>query len=217
MDLSPPLEKLRAGMRPHWKRYLKVAERNQLEVIEGSEDELFEAFIGIYKEMVSRKKFVEPNDIRQFRLMQSQLPAKLKMKILLCRSGEDVCAGLVCSIMGQKCCVPFWRHEQCRHESRGSYLLHWKLLEKLKQNRIAVYDLNGINPVKNPGTYRFKNDLGGIHSKDVYFLGRFDAHASVLSHWCVTCGETLRMIHQTFRELTKTARSLQRWPKASNE
>ena len=101
MDLSPPLDKLRAGMRPHWKRYLKVAERNQLEVIEGADDELFEAFIGIYKEMVSRKKFMEPNDIGQFRVMQSQLPAKLKMQILLCRSGEEVCAGLVYSMMGK--------------------------------------------------------------------------------------------------------------------
>ena len=193
-----------------------MAERNQLEVIEGSEDELFEAFIDIYKEMVSRKKFVEPNDIRQFRLIQSQLPEKLKMKILLCRSGKDVCAGLVCSIMGESAVYVFGATSNAGMKSRGSYLLHWKLLEKLKQHHIAFYDLNGINPIKNPGTYKFKNDLGGINSKDVYFLGRFDAHASILSHLCVTCGETLRMIHQSFRELTKTARSLKLWPKAPN-
>jgi hypothetical protein len=216
MDLSPSIEELREGMRPHWKRYLKVSERSQLEVIEGSEDELFEAFIGIYKEMVSRKKFVEPNDINQFRSMQSLLPEKLKMKLMLCRSGEEVCAGLVCSMMGKNAIYLYGATSNAGIKSRGSYLLHWKLLEKLKQNHIAVYNLNGINPITNPGTYKFKNDLGGINSKDVYYLGRFDAHASVLSHLCVKCGETLRIIHRTFKELTITAGSLKLWSKASN-
>jgi lipid II:glycine glycyltransferase (peptidoglycan interpeptide bridge formation enzyme) len=217
MDLSPPIEKLREGMRSHWKRELKVAERHQLEVIEGSDDELFEAFINIYKEMVSRKNFVEPNNIHQFRLIQSQLPEKLKMKIMLCRSSEGICAGLVCSIMGKTAVYIFGATSNAGMKSRGSYLLHWKLLGKLKQNHVAIYDLNGINPVRNPGTYKFKNDLGGINSKDVYYLGRFDSHANTLSHLCVKGGEMLRMIHQSYRELTKTARSLKLWRKASNE
>jgi lipid II:glycine glycyltransferase (peptidoglycan interpeptide bridge formation enzyme) len=208
MDLSPPISKLREGMRPHWKRELKVAERNQLEVIEGSDDKLFEAFIEIYKEMVSRKHFVEPNDINQFRLMQSKLPEKLKMKVMLCRSSDGVCAGLVCSMMGKNAVYIFGATSNAGMKSRGSYLLHWKLLEKLKQNHSAVYDLNGINPARNPGTYKFKNDLGGINSKEVYYLGRFDAHASILSHWCVKCGATLRMVHQTCRAFPKTARNL---------
>jgi lipid II:glycine glycyltransferase (peptidoglycan interpeptide bridge formation enzyme) len=197
MDLSPPIEKLREGMRSHWKRELKIAERNQLEVIEGSEDELFEAFIDIYKEMVSRKKFMEPNDIKKFRLIQEDLPEKLKMKVMLCRSGEGACAGLICSIIGSNSIYLFGATSNVGMKSRGSYLLHWKLLERLKQNHIAIYNLNGINPIKNPGTFKFKNDLGGINSKDVYYLGRFDSHTSVLSHLCVKCGETLRTTYQT--------------------
>src|SRR5208337_1864829 len=35
MDLTPSLDDLREGMRAHWKRELKVGERNQLEVVEG--------------------------------------------------------------------------------------------------------------------------------------------------------------------------------------
>jgi lipid II:glycine glycyltransferase (peptidoglycan interpeptide bridge formation enzyme) len=111
-------------------------------------------------------------------------------------------------MMGKNAVYIFGATSNAGMKSRGSYLLHWKLLEKLKQNHSAVYDLNGINPARNPGTYKFKNDLGGINSKEVYYLGRFDAHASILSHWCVKYGETLRMIHETCRELPKTARSL---------
>jgi hypothetical protein len=52
--------------------------------------------------MVSRKKFVWPNDINQCRLMQAQLPEQFKMKIMLCKSGTGICAGLVWSAMGQR-------------------------------------------------------------------------------------------------------------------
>src|SRR4029077_19264028 len=86
LDLSPPIEDLRKGLRSHWLRYLKVAEKNQLEIIEGSDDELFGMFIGIYREMVGRKRFAEPNDIEEFRAIQKRLPEKFKMKILLCKS-----------------------------------------------------------------------------------------------------------------------------------
>ena len=216
MDLSPPLEDLRESMRPHWRRNLKVAEQNGLEVVEGSEDELFKMFINIYKGMVSRKKFVEPNDINQFRLMQAQLPERFKMQILLCRSGADICSGLVCSSIGQKGIYLFGATSDVGMTSRGSYLLHWKFIEKLKQKRFAVYDLHGINPIRNPGTYRFKKDLSGTNGKDVYFLGRFDSNASPLSYSCVACGDTLRTIYQKLRELAKTARSVKLWPKAAN-
>lgn len=203
MDLRPPLEDLRAGMGSHWKRELKIAERNALTVTEGSEGQLFEAFIEIYKEMVSRKKFLELNDINQFKLIQEQLPENLKMKIMLCRSGESLCAGLITSAIGQTAIYLFGATSNAGLTSRGSYLLHWKLIGQLKQRRVAVYDLNGINPTKNPGTYRFKKDLGGRNGKNVYFLGRFDSRADIFSYSCVACADTLRRMYRRLRELAK--------------
>ena len=216
MDLSPPLEVLRQGMKPHWKRELKRAERNDLKVVEGSDDELFGTFIDIYKEMVSRKRFAEGNDINQFRLMQAQLPDNLKMKIMLCRSSTGVCAGLVCSTIGKAAVYLFGATSNIGMKSNGSYLLQWKLIEKLKKDGCAVYDLNGINPARNPGTHKFKCDLAGKHGKDVYFMGRFDSHAGVLSHSCVKYAEMLRAIYRRFRDLPNIARGLKLGPKEAS-
>jgi lipid II:glycine glycyltransferase (peptidoglycan interpeptide bridge formation enzyme) len=91
-------------------------------------------------------------------------------------------------------------------KSRGSYLLHWKLLEVLKQQRIAVYNLNGINPVRNPGTYKFKNDLAGSHGQDVHFHGRFDSHESFVSYLFVHGGDRARKLLKTLKKATNTAR-----------
>ena len=207
MDLSTGPEALRESMRSHWKRELKVAEKNKLEVVEGTSDDMFDAFIRIYKEMVSRKKFAEPNDITQFRLIQAKLPEQLKMRILLCKSGADVSSGVICSALGNTAVYLFGATSNGGMKSRGSYLLQWKLIERLKSDGLSVYDLNGINPAKNPGTYKFKDDLAGKNGKDVYFLGRFDSQGSFLSNFCVRAGDVLRSKHRSVKELAKTARA----------
>lgn len=166
--------------------------------------------------MVGRKKFAEPNDINQFRLMQAQLTENLKMKIMLCRSDKDVCAGLICSAIGKTAVYLFGATSNAGLKSNGSYLLHWMLVEKLKQNGFTVYNLNGINPIMNPGTYKFKADLGGKNGKDVYYLGRFDSRSSFLSSLCIEFGDTARTFYRKLKELGKTARGVKLWPKAAN-
>jgi lipid II:glycine glycyltransferase (peptidoglycan interpeptide bridge formation enzyme) len=200
MDLSPSLDSLREGMLPHWKRELKVAERKQLQVIEGDQDDLFAAFIEIYKEMVSRKQFVEPNDINHFRLIQAKLPTELKMRIMLCKQDDDISSGLICSAIGNKAVYLFGATSNAGMKSRGSYLLHWKLLETLKQQGISVYDLNGINPARNPGTYKFKSDLAGSNGREVVFVGRFEAHPGKVGEFCIKRAESMRTIYRNARE-----------------
>lgn len=202
MDLSPTLDELREGMRAHWKRELKVAEKSKCEIVEGADDRLFAEFITMYKEMVSRKKFVEPNDIHQFREIQSLLPGKLKMKVMLAKSSGNVCAGLICSSIGDTAVYLFGATSNAGMKSRGSYLLHWRLLEELKREGVKTYNLNGTNPAKNPGTYKFKNDLAGSNGKDVFYPGRFDAHAGGPSRW---------VVHFTDRARAELARAKGWW------
>lgn len=192
MDLSPDLKQLHEGMKPHWKRELKVGDKNGLRIVAGSDAELFDSFIGIYREMVSRKRFVEPNDIKQFREIQTRLPDPHKMTVLLGYSGEALCAGSIYSVMGNSAIYLFGATSNAGMKSRGSYVLQWRIVEELKSKAVARYDLNGINPEINPGTYKFKSDFSGINGREVRFLGRFDAHASRSGRRIVQLGETLR-------------------------
>jgi len=204
IDLSLPLPDLRQGLRPHWRRQLKLAERSGLEIVEGAEDQLFEMFSRIYGEMEARKRFVKPDNFDQLRAIQRVLPEEFKMKVLLCRSGDTLCAGLIYSAIGKTGVYLFGATSNSGMTSRGSYLLHWKLIERLKgEQRCTVYDLNGINPLKNPGTYRFKNDLCGSNGQDVYFLGRFDSYPNVLSYSCVASADMLRTMYGAMRTIRK--------------
>jgi hypothetical protein len=200
LDLTKPIEELRNGMRPHWRRYLKVAEKSNLEIVQGTSGALFEDFIGIYRELVSRKAFAEPNDIGEFRAIQERLPPGLEMKILLCRENGQLCAGLICSAIGDTGIYLYGATSDQGLKARGSYLLHWRLIEGLKAAGFTTYDLHGINPATNPGTYKFKADLCGSNGQDVHFLGQFDANAGFLSPVCVALGERLRQARGSLRK-----------------
>lgn len=114
------------------------------------------------------------------------------MKIMLCRSDEGICVGLISSAIGRMAIYLFGATSTAGMKSRGSYLLQWKFIEWLKLNLVPRYDLNGINPETNPGTYKFKSDLAGDKGRDVHFLGRFESCESVVSFACVSVGERLK-------------------------
>lgn len=196
MDVTPSEDELQERMFPHWRRELKVAAKQDVEITEGQDDDLFEKFIDMYKEMVARKKFQEPNDIREFQDMQRRLPAAFKMHLLLCRSHDGDCAGLICSAIGSTALYLFGATTTVGLKRRGSYLLQWRLLQRLKAAHVSQYDLNGINPETNAGTYKFKRDLAGEKGRAVNFLGRFDSCESRLSLACVTVGEKLRRLRR---------------------
>lgn len=195
MDMSLSLDDLRGRLSAHWKRQLKTAERNNLQYVEGTEEELFSDFVGIYRELLSRKKFSEPNNIYDFCEIQKRLPEEQKMRILLCRSNEDLCAGAIYSQLGNGAIYLFGATSDAGIKSRGSYLLHWKIVEALKRDGTAtLYNLNGANPVTNPGTYRFKMGLAGEHGQDVFYAGKYETYAGQIGRAVVRMADAAKSL-----------------------
>ena len=181
LDIQPPIEELRKNMHQKWRNCLNKAERNQLEVIEGCDDSLFVDFIGIYRELLRRKKFSEPNDINEFRIIQKELSTEFKMRVFLSRSDGFSSAGAIFTAIGDTGVYLFGATNDEGMKNNGSYLLQWKAIQWMKNNGCRYYNLNGINPVTNPGTYRFKSRLSGKCGKDVYYLGRFDCFSGAIN------------------------------------
>lgn len=201
LDVSRPLEDLRKGLRSHWRRNLKAAEKNELEVIETSDVRSFQQFVPMYKEMVGRKKFLEPNDIEEFLNIQQRLPDRFKMKIMLARAGGETCAGLISSAIGQTAIYLFGATSDAGLKRRGSYLLQWRLVEELNQSGLKAYDLHGIDSIRNPGTYRFKADLCGDNGREESFLGKFQSRGSLFSDWFVAFAEGARTMYGKMRKI----------------
>ena len=40
--------------------------------------------------------------------------------------------------------------------TKAAYLIHWTMINRLKESGVQSYDLGGINPETNPGVYHFQ-------------------------------------------------------------
>lgn len=168
-DLRPSLEEIRKSLKRSWRINLKKAERKGLEVWFGESNELFEVFLRLYKEMVGRKKFVDFVDVDTLRLIHKDLPVQHKIRLAVCRYKDEPIAVIMVSLLGTTAIYLHGATGNAGLPHRGSFLLHWRMIEWLKEHSCCWYDLNGIDPENNPGGYQFKSGLAGKFGKDVFF------------------------------------------------
>ena len=176
LDLEPSLEEIRRNFDRKWRNCLSRAERNELECVEGSGDALFGAFVELYRALLERKRFRQPNDIEEFRNIQQRLPEDQKMRIFLTGRDGRPSSGALCTAIGNTGVYLFGACNELGMTTNGSYLVQWEAIQWLKQEGCRWYNLNGINPENNPGTYHFKAGIVGKAGRDVRYLGRFDAY-----------------------------------------
>ncbi|MGA4578902.1 lipid II:glycine glycyltransferase FemX [Limisphaera sp. VF-2] len=184
VDLESPLEEVRKRLDGKWRNQLNAATRNGLEITEGNESSLFGRFVGLYDEMMSRKRFETSVDVREFLRIQEHLAPPEKMRVALAGQSGQLHAGVVTTAVGDTGIYLLGATGQEGLKSKASYLLQWRMIEYLKSVGCRFYDLGGINPEANPGVYHFKSGMGGL---EVHQLGRFELGASEarrrLLHW----------------------------------
>jgi lipid II:glycine glycyltransferase (peptidoglycan interpeptide bridge formation enzyme) len=176
LDLQPTLDDLQAGLHPKWRSHLRRAGKQDLELVSGEEDALLQGFNDIYSQMVDRKGLEDVTDISTVRAIQAKLLPEEKMKVVLCKLDGEVCAGGICSTLGSTGIYLYGATSNSGLKSYGSYLVHWRMLEWVKSQGCRWYDLNGINPAKNPGGYQFKTQFAGKNGREVRYLGQFDCY-----------------------------------------
>jgi hypothetical protein len=173
LDLEPPLDVLRRNLGNTWRLHLNRSEKSALSVVEGTEDGLYQIFLTHLREMIARKQFVPQVHYDKFRAIQNELPDDLKMRIMVAFLDGKPVSSIVCSAVGDSAVYLFGATANDGLKTHASNLLHWRMIQSLKANGNTRYDLGGIAPEHNPGTYQYKRGLGGKLAHDRTRLGEF--------------------------------------------
>lgn len=203
VDLSPTIDELRAALDQKWRNCLNRAERNGLEIITGENLELFDELSSMYLEMATRKGLTELTDIQRFKMAQSSLEPEHRLKVIICRLEGTCCAGGIFSAIGNSGVYLCGATSNPGMKTNGSYAVQWTFVKWLKDKGFEFYDLNGINPIVNPGTYHFKRGLAGKRGHDIELLGKYQASGSWLSNAIVKGSEEFRNISRSAPEKAK--------------
>lgn len=201
VDLSPTCETIRKRLDQKWRNQLNGAERNNLTVVEGTDDALYGRFLQLYDEMMARKRFDTSVDPGDFRRMQQMLPERQKMLIMLSEKDGRPLTALVASVVGATGIYLLGATSNEGMKTKGSYLLQWRMMQRLKERGCRWYDLGGINPATNPGVYHFKQGMGG---EEVLQLPRLALSGGRLSSLTVSGGERIAAAVRSFKARNQT-------------
>jgi lipid II:glycine glycyltransferase (peptidoglycan interpeptide bridge formation enzyme) len=168
------------------------AERSCLTIRSGTTLDLFDSFVHVYDRMLRRKQFTPSADVSKHRCIQQELPEPMRMRVVLACFEDEPCAGAIYSALGDTAVYLFGATDEVGMRSAASYLVQWQVVQELKQLGVAYYDLNGVDPRRNHGTYVFKRGLAGKDAIEVTFAGQFQATNGSIASRCVALADQLR-------------------------
>ncbi|HZK36124.1 MAG TPA: peptidoglycan bridge formation glycyltransferase FemA/FemB family protein [Aeromicrobium sp.] len=169
-------EQLLADMNQLWRRNIKKAIKEGVEVSRGGRDDL-RMFHDVYAETAVRDRFT-PRPLAYFEKMYDALCAEDpdRMKIYLARHDGDLVAASTMVQVGNHAWYSYGASTTAKREVRGSNAIQWQMMRDALASGATVYDMRGITDTLDPsdshvGLIQFKVGTGG---EAVEYLGEWD-------------------------------------------
>lgn len=176
-DGSPHTEEsLLKGMNQLWRRNIKKAAKEGVEVTVGTSSDL-EAFHQLYVHTAERDGFT-PRPLRYFEVMYDALNADEsgRIKVWLARHEGDLVAATLTVRVGRHSWYSYGASSTEKREVRGSNAVQWAMMRDALAAGADVYDLRGITETLDAddphvGLIQFKVGTGG---EAVEYAGEWD-------------------------------------------
>jgi hypothetical protein len=169
IDLTVTEDQLLKSCERNWRWNLKKANQCDLTLSQWHHPSAGE-IIGAYRSMENVKGLDEQLSEVEIEEMLSSLKPHLVVYRCDDANGELVCV-MGCVVTGDKACLVLSATAARGRELHASYATFWSLIRHLRNSGASKFDFAGIDPVRNPGVYRFKRAAGGV---PVEMLGEWD-------------------------------------------
>ncbi|MGW1992013.1 lipid II:glycine glycyltransferase FemX [Embleya sp. NPDC001921] len=165
---------LLGGMNQLWRRNIKKAAKEGVEVVVG---ENLKAFHDLYVHTAERDRFM-PRPLRYFETMFAAMSAEgpERIKLYLARHQGDLVAATILVRVGAHAWYSYGASSTAKREVRGSNACQWAMIRDSLAAGCDVYDLRGITPTLDAddphvGLIQFKVGTGG---RAVRYVGEWD-------------------------------------------
>jgi len=158
-------ESLATGFNQQWRRNIKKAEKEGVEVFRGTRSELAD-FHKVYLETAKRDNFI-PRPLRYFERMWVELNRhEIHLKLFLAKWQGQIIASTIAIQVGGHYWYSYGASSAFGREARGSNAVQWEMMKDALASGATCYDLRGITPTLDPndphvGLIQFKVGTGG--------------------------------------------------------
>ena len=169
LDLSRPLERIKAELDSKWRYDLKAAAPRNL-VLQTNAEQDPRALNSIFSEMVAAKQFASTTDEAKIRALVERRGPNILLVSATDASG-NIHAFMVALVLGNQAVNFIAATSPEGRKSRAAFAIYWHAIETLQAMGVRDFDLGGIDPEGNPGVYRFKARTGGVERT---MIGEFE-------------------------------------------
>jgi lipid II:glycine glycyltransferase (peptidoglycan interpeptide bridge formation enzyme) len=206
MDLSQDEDRLMAACDRNFRRNLRRAHESNLTIDQWLHPDVDEV-LSVYASMQELKGIDEQLSREEIK----QMLKRLKERIFLYRCTDEL--GKVVSLMGvlvvgDKAFSLLWATSEQGRKLLASYRIFWAVVQHCQRLGVRTYDLAGIDPVRNPGVYRFKRATGAV---PVEYLGEWDWANQGLIQWFGNWSIAHRGRLKQFEAVLKQVRIQRSW------
>ena len=158
-------ESLLAGFNQLWRRNIKKADKEGVEVSRGNRADLAD-FHKVYLETAKRDRFI-PRPLRYFERMWDELNRhEIHLKLFLAKWQGQTIASTIAIQVGDHYWYSYGASSAFGREARGSNAVQWVMMKDALASGATCYDLRGITPTLDPtdshvGLIQFKVGTGG--------------------------------------------------------
>ncbi len=177
-------DELLAGFNQLWRRNIRKADKDGVEVALGTADDL-PAFHALYLETAARDGFT-PRPLGYFQRMFRAMTAEDadRLRLYLARHDDQLVAATTWVRVGGHVWYSYGASSTAGREHRGSNAVQWRMITDAAAAGASVYDLRGISDTLAPddhlvGLVQFKLGTGG---QAVEYLGEWDFPLSPVLH-----------------------------------
>jgi len=174
LDLSLPLDALRANLDRKWRNCLRRAEQSGLRCQDGTDGTSLSQVLEEYSALRRRKELGSSADSGMLLRLQERLRSEDKLRAFVASDHGVPLGGIVIARYGLSC-----EYLVCAVSDKGKALnagnlLLWSAVSRMKDLGVRWFDLGGMHPERTPaGIFHFKRGLGG---QSYALMGSIDAH-----------------------------------------
>ena len=169
LNLTKAESELLAGCERNWRRNLRRAQENNLQVEQWTNPSVDE-IVAAYDSMQTLKGLDEQHSRAEF----ESLLVHLKDQLVIYRATDE--HGQLISlhawlVLGNRATAFLSVTTEQGRQLHSSYAVIWAMLQHCLRLGLHSCDLGGIDPIANPGPYRFKKATG---ADPIEYLGEWD-------------------------------------------
>jgi len=162
INLEQDIDTLFSNLDKQWRYGVRRAKKEGVEILSEQSETKIAEFFNLCQKISESKSFELPGSLPLVNfLLTHSFNENVKFELITSNFEDQVISGAIIAKSGQNIHYFWGASDRNFPKLRGGEAVQWEVIESGSKQGFQRYDLEGIDPINNPGVFAFKKKMGG--------------------------------------------------------